>query len=64
KAVDNFNKTVGSFEGRVIPGARKIAELRGDDPALKDLAPVERSVRALTFLSTAGPAPDGDTGVA
>ncbi|WP_197521845.1 DNA recombination protein RmuC [Nocardia sp. 852002-20019_SCH5090214] len=64
KAVDNFNKTVGSFEGRVIPGARKIAELRGDDPALKDLAPVERSVRALTFPSTAGPAPDGDTGVA
>lgn len=64
KAVENFNKTVGSFEGRVIPGARKMAELCEDDATLKDLVPIERSVRALAFPSTASPDPDGDTGVA
>ncbi|MFC9894782.1 DNA recombination protein RmuC [Nocardia sp. NPDC127579] len=56
KAVENFNKTVGSFEGRVLPGARKMAELRGADATLKDLAPVERGVRALSFPGTSSTA--------
>ncbi|MGW4719464.1 DNA recombination protein RmuC [Nocardia sp. NPDC004260] len=64
KAVENFNKTVGSFEGRVLPSARKMAELRGADATLKDLAPIERSARALTFPSTADPDTDSGAGVA
>ncbi|WP_433635498.1 DNA recombination protein RmuC [Nocardia sp. CA-120079] len=64
KAVENFNKTVGSFEGRVLPGARKMAELRGADATLKELAPIEPSVRALSFPSTASPDTDSGAGVA
>ncbi|RMI28472.1 DNA recombination protein RmuC [Nocardia stercoris] len=51
RAVDAFNKTIGSFEGRVIPGARKLAELAVVTTPTKDLTPVELSVRAVAFPS-------------
>jgi len=49
KAVETYNKAVGSLEGRVLPSARKLKELgaaTGD--ALPVIEPVDESPRALT----------------
>jgi DNA recombination protein RmuC len=49
KAVDTYNKAVGSLEGRVLPSARKLKELgaaTGDE--LPEIEPVDESARALT----------------
>jgi DNA recombination protein RmuC len=49
KAVDTYNKAVGSLEGRVLPSARKLKELgaaTGDE--LPDIEPVDEAPRALT----------------
>jgi DNA recombination protein RmuC len=49
KAVDSYNKAVGSLEGRVLPAARKLKELgaaTGDE--LPVIEPVDESPRALT----------------
>jgi DNA recombination protein RmuC len=49
KAVDTYNKAVGSLEGRVLPSARKLKELgaaTGDE--LPEIQPVDEAPRALT----------------
>jgi len=49
RAVDSYNKAVGSLEGRVLPSARKLKELgaaTGDE--LPEVEPVDELPRALT----------------
>jgi DNA recombination protein RmuC len=50
--VSNFNKAVGAFEGTLLPGARKFAELGAK--GVKELAEPERielEVREVTKRS-------------
>ena len=47
RTVEAFNRTVGSFESRVLPGARRIAELgSAGKKALPDLQPVDLRPRS------------------
>ncbi len=49
KAVDSYNKAVGSLEARVLPSARKLKELgaaTGDE--IPEIEPVDEAPRALT----------------
>jgi DNA recombination protein RmuC len=47
KAVEAYNKQVGSLEGRVLVSARKLAALEVGDGELPAIEPVERSARVL-----------------
>jgi DNA recombination protein RmuC len=55
KAVSAYNNAVGSYESRVLPGARKLRELRvtPDREGIESPAIVDRATR---------PAPDGEAG--
>jgi DNA recombination protein RmuC len=51
KAVESYNKAVGSLEGRVLPSARRLKELgaaTGDE--LPVIEPVDETPRALTAV--------------
>ncbi len=50
RAIDSFNKAVGSWESRVIPGARKLKELgatKSADAEVPSVEPIERIPRKL-----------------
>ena len=49
QAVANFNKGVGSFQGRVMPRARDFEKLgvTSDAKRIEDIQPIERNVRLL-----------------
>jgi DNA recombination protein RmuC len=48
KTVDAYNKTVGSFESRVLVSARKFQELSADDGhAIPELEPCDQSLRVI-----------------
>jgi DNA recombination protein RmuC len=56
-AVENYNKTVASLEGRVLVSARKFRELKAIhvDKELEGPSPVEVIPRALTDVPTQAP---------
>lgn len=61
QAVQSFNQSVGSLEGRVLPAARKFRELgavRSDKDALPDLTPLTTDARPLTAAEFLDPSPD------
>lgn len=63
KAVEAYNKQVGSLESRVLVSARKLAALEMGDGDLPAIEPVERSTRILQsdeLTRIAGVEPDHD----
>ena len=55
KAVDSYNKAIGSLEGRVLVAARKFKELGGStEQDLNILSPIDRSMRQCNTLSIVG----------
>jgi DNA recombination protein RmuC len=52
-AVDAFNDTVGTFEHRVRPSAKRLDELVGNVKDLKEIEPIAKRARALSAASTA-----------
>ena len=47
-AVDHYNRAVGSFESKLMPGARRFSELGVNPPReMEEPTPIERSVRRL-----------------
>lgn len=55
RAIGAFNKAVGSWESRVVPGARKLKELgatRGPDAEMPEVEPVQSLPRALAAADT------------
>jgi DNA recombination protein RmuC len=50
RAVESYNKAVGSLESRVLVSARKFAELGASVAEdIPELAPIETTSRALSF---------------
>ena len=48
KAVDSYNAAVASFEGRVLPSARKFRALgAGGRKDIEELQPIDQTPRAL-----------------
>ena len=60
-AIDAFNETVGSFEHRVRPSARRLEEHVGNVKELKEIEPIAKVTRSLTADSTAAEASDRDS---
>jgi len=55
RAVEAYNGAVGSLESRVLVTARKFADLNVADAALEELAPVDKTVRAIQAPEMAQP---------
>ncbi|HEY4188655.1 MAG TPA: DNA recombination protein RmuC [Polyangia bacterium] len=56
RTVEAFNGTVGSFDTRVLPGARRLEEMgAGGKKALPDLVPIDARPRALAAEHDLGP---------
>ncbi|MDX1680260.1 MAG: DNA recombination protein RmuC [Akkermansiaceae bacterium] len=56
-AVDNYNKTVGSLEGRVLPSARRFEELKAapESKKIESIEPIDSNARQLQPTSTPEP---------
>ena len=63
-AVDHYNKTVGSFEGRVLPSARKFEELKATPEAktIDTLEPIDSQPRDPQEIPSAAPALEASEG--
>ncbi|MBF6171089.1 DNA recombination protein RmuC [Nocardia blacklockiae] len=59
KTVEAYDKTIRSFNSRLLPGARKMAELRRAEETLEDLPTLERTVPTSAFPSAVGAGTDG-----
>jgi DNA recombination protein RmuC len=60
RTVEAFNGAVGSYENRVLPGARKLEELgAGGKKTLEDTEPVDARPRPLMATTTPAVAPTG-----
>jgi DNA recombination protein RmuC len=57
KAVDAYNRSIGSLESRVFPAARKLKELGAgpEDAEFKDLQPLDVSIREVAKPELLGP---------
>jgi len=56
RAVEAFNETVGSFEGRVMPGARRLEELGASGKKdLPEVGPIDTRPRTPLALAELGP---------
>jgi len=63
-AVSNYNKTIGSLEGRVLVSARKLSQMGVVDAELQPPTPVEETVRALSAPDLLTEAPELSAGTA
>ncbi len=57
KAVDSYNRSVGSLESRVFPAARKLKELGAgpEDAEFREIPTVESAVKSITKPELLGP---------
>jgi DNA recombination protein RmuC len=57
KAVDSYNRSVGSLESRVFPAARKLKELGAgpEDAEFREIPTVESAVKPITKPELLGP---------
>jgi DNA recombination protein RmuC len=57
KAVDAYNRSIGSLESRVFPAARKLKELGAgpEDAEFKDLQPLDAAIRGIAKPELLGP---------
>jgi len=60
KTVEAFNKSLGSFDDRVMPAARKVAELGDFTGALENIPPIDLSARDSRNAPTIEAVPDSD----
>ncbi len=63
QAVDRYNKSVGSLEGRVLPAARKFEEIGvvSSGSSIDEMTPVELETRTLRAVELTAPAAEPET---